>query len=851
MALKDEIEDEKGTERPPSAVWMFVSVPVLAVAIVLFLGLVSYDASDIGRVVAPPNARPVNWMGGFGAWSSHGLFMLFGLCAFCVPIWMFVAGAMLLSRLRLGWRALWMALATLGLSALVQFARAQALLEGGRLNLAPNAGGGIGYLLNDLTFAQWIGTPGTAVLYTAVVLACLVMIVGPMNLMEYFFTLRVREREVSRRAEEFEEGESPAEARRRAREEARAQERAAKAAAAEAKREERERVRAAREAEKAARLAERKVKTRKFWRDDGGEGEDNEIFAEGSEAGAATSDGEEGDGGEDDAPARPVSPAAAKTAARDAAAARQDPAHKPAPVTSFVPNEVAFKLPTTRLLRPPPEVTSEGNQAEIDERKETIIGTLAEFGINVQVPGVVSGPVITCYEIKPPPGVKVDRISSFSNDLQMALQAKSLRILSPIPGKNVMGIEIPNANRRSVFIREVADSPAWRTAAQRCALPMLLGLDVSGDPVIADLAKMPHILIAGTTGSGKSVCLNSILAGLLLTRTPDDVRLLMVDPRMVEFTPYTDLPHLVVPIITAPKKVAAALKWAIEEMRRRLEMFRYVGVRNIVGFNSRERAKQASFFPDGTDNPEVALPEKLPYIVIVIDEMADLMLAAQAEVEPRIVSLAQLSRAVGIHMILATQRPSVNVITGLIKANFPARVAFKVSQRVDSQTILDSKGAEHLIGSGDMLFSNPNGTLTRAQGTWIEESEVVELVGWYRKQGDPVYVDDIKNKLDRMVVKPEKDEFDEEDGDAGGEEGAEEGAEAELLRRALECIVTTRRASTSSIQRVLRLGYNRAARLMDELERRGCIGPANGAAPREILRTTLGDAPDGDVSDDL
>ena len=848
MPLKDEFEEEQGAERPPSAVWMFLSVPVLAIAIIGFLGLVSYDSSDIGRIVAPSNLRAVNWMGWFGAWSAYGLLALFGLCAYSVPIWMFVAGAMMLARLRLGFRTLWMALATLFLSAMMQFANegAEPLLTGGRLNIAPNAGGGVGYLLNDLTLAQWIGVPGTAVLYVALLVVCLVMIIGPMNLMEYFFTLRVREREVSRRAEEVEEGESPAEARRRAREEARAQERAAKAAAAEAKREERERQRAAREAEKAERQAQRKAKLKAFWKDEGAESDDDEIFAGGHPPSAAESD-EESDGEAEEAARPPAAPSRAPSRA-SATASRAEPVHKPVPTTSFVPNEVTFKLPTTKLLRPPPAISGMGNQAEIDERKETIIGTLAEFGINVQVPGVVSGPVITCYEIKPPPGVKVDKISSYSNNLQMALQAMSLRILSPIPGKNVMGIEIPNANRRSVFIREVADSPAWKAAMQKYALPMLLGLDVSGEPVIADLAKMPHILIAGTTGSGKSVCLNSILAGFLLSRTPDDVRLLMVDPKMVEFTPYADLPHLVVPIITAPKKVAAALKWAIDEMRRRLEMFRYVGVRNIVGFNSRERAKQATFFPEGADSEEVPLPEKLPYIVIVIDEMADLMLAAQAEVEPRIVSLAQLSRAVGIHMILATQRPSVNVITGLIKANFPARVAFKVSQRVDSQTILDSKGAEHLIGSGDMLFSNPNGTLSRAQGTWIEESEVVELVTWYRKQGDPVYVDDIKNKLDRMVVKPEKDEFDEAD-EEGGAEG-DEGAEAELLRKALECIVNTRRASTSSIQRVLRIGYNRAARLMDELERRGCIGPANGAAPREILRTTLGDAVDGDGDSD-
>jgi len=649
-----------------------------------------------------------------------------------------------------------------------------------------------------------------------------------MNIMEYFFTLRARDREVIRKTEEeIEEGEDPAEARRRAREEVKEKARAEKFAAAEAKKAERERLRGIREAEKAEKLAVRESRRAALR---GEREDDDEIFAP-PEPGTVV----RADADDDEVVARaPVAPESVK--------ARPEPAHRPVPTPTFVPNEVTFKLPSTKLLHPVPPISTDGNQAEIAQKTEIIENTLSEFGINVQVTGVVSGPVITCYEIKPPPGVRVDKISTYSNDLQMSLQAKSLRILSPIPGKNVMGIEVPNANRRTVSIREVADRPEWKAAMQKQALPMLLGMDVSGNPVIADLAKMPHILIAGTTGSGKSVCLNSILSGFLLSRTPDDLRLLMVDPKMVEFSPYyTDLPHLVVPIITAAKKVSAALQWAIVEMKRRLEMFKMVGARNIASFNNREQAKQATFFggSEGEEMPE--LPQKLPYIVIVIDEMADLMMSAQAEVEPRIVSLAQLSRAVGIHMILATQRPSVNVITGLIKANFPARIAFKVSQRVDSQTILDSKGAEHLIGMGDMLFSNPNGTLTRAQGTWIDESEVTELVSWFKKQGDPVYVDEIKNKLDRMVVKPAQDEYaDDESGEKVDDE-EDEDADSELLKKALECIVTTRRASTSSIQRALRIGYNRAARIMDELEHRGCIGPTNGAAPRDIIRTTLDD----------
>ncbi len=823
------------SERPTSVLWRMASVPLIGYAIVTFLGLLSYDSSDISVIVAPVNEVANNWMGVFGAWNSYFFLLCLGLGALLVPAFCIATGILLMIGKRLGFKILWMLIFLISSCALLQFANESfaELLARADLNMAPNAGGGIGYLLNDKSLSIWIGRGGTSAVYGVALLVSTIMIIGPMAIMEYFYTLRVRDVEIRRQiADTLEEGVDPAEIRRRAREEERQRARQEKVSAQETRQAERERIKGIREAEKARKIAEKEA--RKLAEST----VEDDIFVKPPTRRDSTDQEEEG------ARLMPVR----ITSTRQPEVARES--RKTAVTTTFIPNEVTYKLPATKLLHPVPPVINAGNQAEVSENTAIIEGTLAEFGINVQVANVISGPVITCYEIKPPPGVRVDKISTFSNDLQMALQAKSLRILSPIPGKNVMGIEVPNGNRRTVSLREVAERPEWKAASQKFALPMLIGMDVSGNPVLADLAKMPHILIAGTTGSGKSVCLNSILAGFMLSRTPDDLRLLMVDPKMVEFTPYADLPHLVVPIITAPKKVAAALQWAIIEMKRRLEMFKHAGVRNIASFNNREQARQTTFFVEDDPDESREMPPKLPYIVIVIDEMADLMMSAQAEVEPRIVSLAQLSRAVGIHMILATQRPSVNVITGLIKANFPARIAFKVSQRVDSQTILDSKGAEHLIGMGDMLFSNPNGTLTRAQGTWIDEDEVTELVSWFKKQGDPVYVDEIKNKLDRIVVKPPKEDFGDEGEEAQADDDDDD-ADAELLVKALECVVATRRASTSSIQRVLRIGYNRAARVMDELERRGCIGPANGAAPRDILRTSLNDPgyDDGNPSD--
>ena len=453
--------------------------------------------------------------------------------------------------------------------------------------------------------------------------------------------------------------------------------------------------------------------------------------------------------------------------------------------------------------------------------------TLAEFGIEAEVTRVETGPVVTRYQLLPAPGIRVERIAALSNNIALTMKAESVRVQAPIPGKGVVGIEVPNTQTKLVHLREVMESGLW--GDDQAALPLALGKDVGGRVIVADLAEMPHLLIAGATGSGKTVCMNSILTGLLMSRTPDQMRLLLVDPKIVEFSAYNDLPHLVVPVITDPKKVALGLRWAITEMEKRYKMFARAGVRNIRSFNARPIAKQGSLF--GEEPPEAGadggLPERLPYIVVVVDELADLMLVAQADIENSIARLAQLSRAVGIHMILATQRPSVNVITGTIKANFPARIAFQVAQRVDSRTILDANGADKLLGKGDMLFLPPaSSKLIRAQGCLTVDAEVHRVADHWRAQGEPRFETAIREKIEKAAPDLPDSEVDDE-----------------LLQQAVEIIRQTHRASTSSLQRRLRIGYTRAARVMDQLEERGIVGPAQGSDPREILIDLDGDIP--------
>jgi S-DNA-T family DNA segregation ATPase FtsK/SpoIIIE len=442
------------------------------------------------------------------------------------------------------------------------------------------------------------------------------------------------------------------------------------------------------------------------------------------------------------------------------------------------------------------------------------------------------GPVVTCYEVLPAPGIKVERIAGLQNNLALSLKATTVRVVAPIPGKGVVGIEVPNATAKMVYLREILESDKWRRGNIR--LPLALGKDVGGNDIVADLTRMPHMLIAGATGSGKTVCMNSILAGLLMSRTPDELKLLLVDPKIVEFAAFNDLPHLVVPVVTDPKKVAIALRWAITEMEKRFKLFARANVRNIDSYNDRVVATQGDLFEAEKAPKDADMPARVPYIVIVIDELADLMLAAGPDIENGIARLAQLSRAVGIHMIIATQRPSVNVITGTIKANFPARLAFQVAQKVDSRTILDQSGADTLLGRGDMLFLPPQtGKLVRGQGAMVKDSEIKLITEFIKQQARPSFIPQIQEELERPITAG---------GEAGGE-GDGDGDSDDLLPQAIAIIRETRRASTSSLQRRLSIGYNRAGRLMDRLEERGIVGPPRGSDPREILIDLDGDIP--------
>ncbi len=463
---------------------------------------------------------------------------------------------------------------------------------------------------------------------------------------------------------------------------------------------------------------------------------------------------------------------------------------------------------------------------------------LLDFGVEGDVVEVKPGPVVTMYEFAPAPGVKVNKISNLQDDLAMALQAVSIRIVAPIPGRGVVGIEIPNKDRETVYLKEIIEDPAFQKTSGK--LPMALGKDIFGQVVVSDLAKMPHLLVAGSTGSGKSVSINTMILSLLYRATPDDVRLIMIDPKMLELSIYEGIPHLLLPVVTNPKKASLALAWAVREMERRYQLMADKGVRNIDGYNRKlaKEAKEAENLPPEPEPSEDFLdaemeppafiePEEnlehgyLPYIVVIVDELADLMMVAGREVEESIARLAQMARAAGIHLILATQRPSVDVITGLIKANFPTRISFKVFSRTDSRTVLDSMGAETLLGMGDMLFLPPGvGYLQRVHGAFVSELEVQRVADFLTKQAKPDY--------DKSILKAPP-----EAKDGSGNEDEEYD---DHWDEALKIVADSRQASISMLQRRLRVGYNRAARMIERMEQEGIVGPSDGSGkPREVL----------------
>lgn len=477
-----------------------------------------------------------------------------------------------------------------------------------------------------------------------------------------------------------------------------------------------------------------------------------------------------------------------------------------------------YKLPGLDLLDSPPPLKDRQIREDLEASSRILEGTLRDFGVEARVAQVSRGPVITRYELEPAPGVKVHRIVELSDDIALVMKASSVRIVAPIPGKARVGVEVPNSQSTLVYLKEILETT--RAQQEKSKLSLAIGKDISGQPLIADLADMPHLLIAGTTGSGKTVCVNSIITGMLFNATADEIKFLMVDPKMVELAVFNDLPHLLCPVLTDPKKVSVALGWVVSEMEERYKLLAKAAARNIGIYNEKITSSRniLSNTPDGEDAAEERPLEKMPYIVVIIDELADLMMVASQEIEEAITRLAQLSRAVGIHLILATQRPSVDVITGVIKANFPARISFRVASRVDSRTVLDMNGADKLLGKGDLLFLKPGQPKPiRAQGTLISDAEIERIVGFIKAQKASSYdvqLMEAQKKKAAFSGKFQKDE---------------------LFDEAVRVILQTKQASVSMLQRRLGLGYTRAARLIDMMEEEGIVGPYCGSKPREIL----------------
>ena len=546
--------------------------------------------------------------------------------------------------------------------------------------------------------------------------------------------------------------------------------------------------------------------------------EGGEAPASGTAAGAEVSDVEAEDAGTPAGPAAQGEPQHMAPPAHMPAPAQ--PAPRPSapvahPAETARPRRAKIPLPALDLLTPPPPPGAQRGRENLEAKGAALMGCLKDFDIQGDLVRVTPGPVVTMYEVRPAPGIRVNRIANLSDDLSRALKAPAVRIQAPIPGSDTVGIEIPNEQRETVNFRELAASDAFRRGCG--PLTMILGKDIAGRPFMADLTRMPHLLVAGATGAGKSVCLNAILVSLLYRTQPQDLRLLLIDPKRIEMAVYADEPHLVHPVVTEMADAKNALDWAVQEMDNRYRAMARLGVRNVAAYNQ----KLAAFRNDLP--PDLADLERLPYLVIVIDELADLMMTAAREVETSVVRLAQLARAAGIHMILATQRPSVDVVTGLIKANFPCRISFQVTSRHDSRTILDQMGAEQLLGRGDMLFKPSGGRLQRLHGPFLADEEVQAVVNHWKRQLAPTYEVDFSQWSAASAAGPGGG------GDASQDPLYEE-ARAFLLESGRSSI------STSLLQRRLQVGYNRATRLMDQFEAEGLVGPANGSKPRPIIR---------------
>ena len=861
---------------------------LIGLAVALGLALFTYDHGDLASNASPPNALIQNALGRVGAAVADWLIFGLGASSYLIPVLLIGFGCAsfvpALGYLRRTWRAPVAAIGLLVSCAGMLDLFSSDLPPMGTRGSAPSAGGLLGSQLNSVLVVYFLNRTGAKLVYATIYVVSLILLTDFMlvNLVKRLFV-----REPRNEAERL----------------------AAEQAAIE-----KEAKRLARQARRLEEIAGSEPGSG----DPSGAGasaegspsglgpdlmpvpeprfQDNSVSALPGAASVAATEGTRISaaevartlpgsdalaGGPTDA-ATPGGPPVSEGPAGDGEVASDDTPPVPLPVTAprgrFQPRRnkpitVAttpligdYRLPSLDLLHLPDHtIRPTETKAELMANSRLMVQTLAQFGIEVAPGDITRGPTITRYELHPAPGVKLEKIVGLTNNITAALKAERIHILAPVPGKSSVGIEVPNSVKTKVIMRDLLESPEWQ--GSRARIPLALGKDVYGQPVIADLADMPHVLIAGSTGSGKSVCINTIIASLLYRFGPDQLRFVMIDPKVVELQQYNALPHLVVPVVTDPKKVILALRWVVNEMEKRYQIFAKVGVRNIKAFNERPRnvpppekqpelpllQKREKIEP-GSDgfavevdeqivvprDEDIVIPEKLSYIVVIIDELADLMLVAPADVEMAIARITQMARAAGIHCIVATQRPSVDVITGVIKANIPARIAFQVAAKVDSRTILDQMGADKLLGKGDMLYLPPgSGRLLRCQGALITDQEIEKVVAHIAAQGKPSYDAEIHQALQKaqgsmgsMSLDPDAD-----DGTSDEDEA--------MLARAMDVIRSERKASTSLLQRRLKIGYGRAARLLDILEDRGVVGPSKGAEPRDVLLDLDGQGYDG------
>ena len=801
--------DDASAEKRHALAWC-----LFPLALIPLVALLTYDWRAIPALHTPA-VRSTNWMGALGDAFAYYGYTIFGLAIWIVPLLCVIVGLCLVAGKRMcpGRRELWLLIFLTSVSCVLQVIGNHAgwVASMTRHINAADAGGAVGYLLMTRLITPLLNDFGSSVVMVIVMAVSIVAAIGWKNLVsaavslyrwatvgKYMNDALAQQNQVQVPTETDPRAPLPPDPRE-----------AAYQAALQAKMEAKRQREEEKAAIKAAKLAEK------------------EAARAAKEAARAAK--EEAQRTAREAPPRPPAPPSAPSVAPVVPAEREADAD--------AEDKGPYILPSLELLKP--LKPSAADHSDVGEMSNQLINTLKIFNVDANLKYTVQGPVVTKYAISLAAGTRYSAVTNISNELMGALHAKSLRIEAPIPGEENVGIEVPNRKPAGISFREIFESDSWRNS--KAELPLLFGKDAAGRELIADLASMPHMLVAGATGQGKSVCLNSLICGLLMTKTPEQLKLIMVDPKMVEFTPYAAIPHLIVPVITENKKVVFSLHWAVAEMEKRLKLFARARVRNIYDFNHRKAYTQTDMFGNdtavGTD-----MPRTVPYIVIIIDEAADLIGQCGKEVNPDIQRITQKARAAGIHLILATQRPDAKIITGTIKANIPGRVAFKTSSSVDSRTILDETGAENLIGKGDMLFRGKDNILVRAQGAWISDDEIASITGFIEQHSNTQFDDRFAKKLG-TIKEAEVDIFADPEAEEAQAKGEAEAARAQIkadenandFKKAVECIIETKRASTSHFQRRMGWGYNHAAKIMDQLQDAGIIGPQQGAGPRPII----------------